>query len=277
MKLSILFLLLTTTIVCGQNDYNLVPNESGILYEKFNPANKDENRFTKNNKIFRDGVTFKYAFEHLDSKDERYYFKYLDSLDNWQFVKESESDKETHKEVIISVQPGLGGFDRIDPDYYQTVISYEYPKENGRTNFSGASGVIENEANVWMHPPRDKYFMILEINPFPYIKAPYEIGNAWTWNLRVGDFWGDPRWKTWKGKVEIKYDYRITGKETVNLLIGHLECYVVKGIATSRLGNSSLEAYFHPDYGFVKLNYVNIDGSKTNLVLENYHYSVNSK
>jgi len=47
------------------------------------------------------------------------------------------------------------------------------------------SGTIENEGNVWIHPPRDNYFKIIELNPFPYIKAPYNIGAKWAWKLKI--------------------------------------------------------------------------------------------
>ncbi len=255
----------------GLPDYELILDDDGIIIEHFDQSNTDENRFTKNNRVFQEGTSFNYAFEHLDKNGERYFFKYLDSLDNWKFISEDESDNQTHREVVISVQQGLGGFGKIYPDYSQTVIDYKYPKKDGRTKFSGASGVIENEANIWMHPPRDKYFQILELNPFPYIKTPLEIGNSWTWQLKVGDFWGDPRWKVWNGSININYNYSITGKTKLKLPIGNLECYIVEALAKSSLGESGLTAFFNPKYGFVQLNYSNIDGSKTNLILQSYY------
>ena len=58
------------------------------------------------------------------------------------------------------------------PDYNQTVLSYKI----GNDLRSFMSGVVENEKNVWIHPPRDEYFKILEINPFPFIKDLTKIG-----------------------------------------------------------------------------------------------------
>ena len=127
------------------------------------------------------------------------------------------------------------------------------------------SGAIENEANVWIHPPRDKYFKILELNPFPYAKAPYEIGTKWTWNLGIVDHWADERWKVWEGQIENEYDYEITNKRTLKTGIGEIECFVIESNAKSRIGETKLTAYFNTEYGFVKLDYTNIDGSKTNL------------
>jgi hypothetical protein len=43
---------------------------------------------------------------------------------------------------------------------------------------------------------------------------------------------------------------------------------IVKGKAKSRIGETELIAYFNPTYGFVKLDYKNIDGSRTVIELE---------
>ena len=149
------------------------------------------------------------------------------------------------------------------PDYSQTNLKYSLYDE---TSYS-MSGVIENEANVWMHPPRDYYFKILELNPFPYIKAPFEIGNKWKWSLKIGDSWADERWKMWQGSIENKYEYEIVDKRKLETELGELSCYIIKSNAKSRIGKTELTAFFHEKYGFVKLNYINIDGTKTNLEL----------
>lgn len=41
------------------------------------------------------------------------------------------------------------------------------------------SGIIENKMNVWLHLPRSEMFRMLEINPFPFIKFPPEVGAVW--------------------------------------------------------------------------------------------------
>ena len=65
--------------------------------------------------------------------------------------------------------------------------------------------------NIWLHPPREGLFKILEINPFPYIKYPLEIGNSWEWDfLEPGSNWGDERWLTWNGTLDILCEYEIT-------------------------------------------------------------------
>jgi len=130
------------------------------------------------------------------------------------------------------------------------------------------TGLIENSKNIWLHPPRLKLFSILELNPFPNVKFPLEIGKSWSWNLKIGGQWGDKRWKEWSGNIENKYQYKIVGKEIMKTGVGSLECYVIEGQAESELGITKLISYFNKKYGFVKLDYTNIDNSKLEINLQ---------
>lgn len=47
----------------------------------------------------------------------------------------------------------------------------------------------------------------------------------------------------------------------------NFECYIIESKANSTIGEARHVAYFNPKYGFVKLDYTNMDGSKTNLKL----------
>ena len=59
------------------------------------------------------------------------------------------------------------------------------------------------------------------------------------------------------------------GLKTISTKLGNLECYIVQATAKSRIGETELISYFNPKFGFVKLEYKNIDGTKTVLELEN--------
>lgn len=244
------------------NTYELVSDDMNILVEKFDSLNTNDNKYNINNEVFKIGSTFTYDFQHFTPKDEEQYFKVNDDNKSWSFVDPSSTDDAVVKSVIIGVLNGNPMVQFI-PDYNQTAVSYRF-KEGAPFSMSG---VIENEANVWIHPPRDHYFKILELNPFPYIKAPYKVRTKWTWKLLIGSQWGDERWKTWEGNIENNYQYEITDKKTLKTSLGDLECLVVESTGKSRLGTTSLTAYFHPKYGFVQLDYINIDGSKTHLKL----------
>lgn len=143
-----------------------------------------------------------------------------------------------------------------------TQVKYNYSNRLDTLSNFEKSGIIENKMNVWLHPPRSNQFRMTEINPFPYIKRPYEVGNTWTWDLEIGDQWGNWLWKEWNGNIKNQCFYTITGKEIISSAFGKILCYVVKSNAESEIGSTSLTAYFSEKFGFVKLFYTNIDGSE---------------
>ena len=79
-----------------------------------------------------------------------------------------------------------------------------------------------------------------------------------------------PRTSTleWKRGIENSYDYQIIEKKNILTNLGNIDCYIIKAIATSRIGETELVSYFNPEFGFVKLEYKNIDGTKTVLEIE---------
>lgn len=240
--------------------------DDGIYIEK-SLTDSSQNRYTIDNKIYTPNR--KYIFDYYILKNEdtlKIIVSQMPSPDDdfdrtWEFIKNDIKHQDQIETISITVQNGIY-------DKYETMLKYEYQYSTdlGYSSFSSTSGVIENEINTWIHPQRDKYFMILELNPFPYIQQPFRTGNKWTWCLIIGDHWKDNRWKLWEGRIKNNYEYEIIGKENLKTSIGELDCWIVQGIAVSEIGATGLIAYFSEEYGFVKLDYVNIDQSK--LVIE---------
>lgn len=269
---SLIVLFFTFCISCkseAQKNYELISDDDGIIVEKFDSAVNNENKYNDNNRIFKVGNSLVYKFEHISTDNQKKLFRIID--DEWEFVNKDDSSANTISAIVIGVEAGNPMAEFI-PEYNQTNITYTLGKQK---TFS-MSGLIENEANIWMHPPRDYYFRILELNPFPYIKAPYKVGNKWTWKLEIGDSWADERWKTWSGKILNEYNYQITDNITLKTAIGDIDCLVINSSAKSRIGETSLISYFNPTYGFVKLNYTNIDSSQTNLDLIEFTSETNN-
>ncbi|PKV52047.1 hypothetical protein ATE84_4148 [Aquimarina sp. MAR_2010_214] len=252
-------------------DYKLI-KEEGVFVEVFDSTNVKLTRFTDNNNVYRKKLEFIYSYKHITKNNSKYYFKEDPSIDgwrdSWKFVPADSIDENTILEVKIKIEEGLKTIIQYEPDYNQTVAQYSYLTKDELPAFNSISGIIENEKNVWMHPPRDKYFRILELNPFPYIQTPFEVDNKWNWSLKIDSDWGDKRWLTWKGVIENNYTYEITDKKKINTAFGKLECYTINATATSRLGETKLTSLFNTEYGFIKLLYTNIDGSKTKLQLD---------
>lgn len=236
-------------------DYTLIDNY--IYVEKFDSTNRDKNRYDYDNQIFRHHAVFKYAYEYEDASGKPFYVKGFPY--DWEFIPKGNRDDQTITTVIITVKPN-----KAYKDYPQTRVSYAYPPYGTHS----ASGVVENQMNVWLHPPRDGFFEILELNPFPYIKKPYVVGNNWLWSLEIGSQWADKRWKEWEGNITNRYKYEITGKEVMDTKLGSLLCYQISSHAESSLGRTELIAYFNEENGFIRLDYKNIDGSKVSMELE---------
>ncbi len=247
--------------------------KGGIFVEKFDSEIKDENRYTANNSVYRGGKQFVFDFKHISNENVVYYFQEdtqnEDWRTNWKFVRFDSISEKTITKVKVSVIPGLKPLIDQIPNYDQSIVKFQYQANNTISDINSISGLIENEKNIWLHPPRDKYFRILELNPFPFIKSPFEIGNKWKWQLEIESTWGDKRWKTWEGNIVNRCDYEIVGIKTIKTPFGDLECLEIRSVGVSELGKTELLALFNAEFGFVELHYKNIDGSQTQLLLEN--------
>ena len=271
-QVTLIILIYLSIINCKSQEIEagFIFDDKGIYVEKFDSLNQDENRFTSNNNIFTSGKRFIYDYYYQDKSGEKYYFA-KDSVskeNNWKLVLTELETQNSINKVILTISYGLSPFISFLPDYNQTVIKYDYKLINGDFLDNEMTGVIENERNIWLHPPRTAYFKILEINPFPYIKKPFEIGNKWEWNLRIGSSWSNKRWLLWEGNIENRYIYEITNKVILKTKLGDLECFEISSQAKSSIWETELISYFNENFGFIKLIYTNCDSSKITLELE---------
>jgi hypothetical protein len=130
------------------------------------------------------------------------------------------------------------------------------------TGTKSGTGVKETSDRVWIHPPRFDEYSILELSPFPEIKLPFKLGQEWDWELAVGSHWSNPAWAVWKGEMAVRTHYKSISNQLVTTPLGQLTCHKVTAIASCTSGSASLALLFHPQYGFVELDYVNIDGKR---------------
>lgn len=241
----------------SQGDFSVI--EEGIFVEKFDSSFTDENRYNLDNKVFTVGKKFVFDYSYTDKNGEQFYFE--GGRDGWNFVPVNTDRYYVVKTIEIEVLSGLKPMIDQIPEYNQTLLKFTCPPNTDYT----ISGVVENYRNVWMHPPREALFKILELNPFPFIQEPYEVGKSWDWELDISNEWADPRWATWEGSVTNIYQYEITDKKTISTKLGDLECLIVKASAKSELGTTHLTGAFNTEYGFVDLDFINIDGTKLKL------------
>lgn len=269
MKKSFFILWVIILYSCVQNQNiedlkkNFIFDELGIYLEKTQPIDSNPDRYTVDNRVYR--INRRFVFDYyiirqgdtLKIKAPKIAAPGSDSRREWEFIDENSTHEDKIETISINVLPGISNDNQTMLEY-----EYQYPIDLGYNPFSSTSGVIENAMNTWMHPHRDKCFMILELNPFPFIQQPFEVGNRWTWSLRIGEYWGDNRWKTWIGSIVNNYEYEIIGKEPLKTNVGEMDCWIVQSIATSSIGLTGLIAYYNEENGFVKLDYINIDKSR---------------
>ena len=258
-------------------EYDLVL-EDGIYVESFNQEITDENRYNYNNTIYKLCREFSYDYYYEDTEGNQFFMErekgdeeptLQEEFQKWSFVPKESPTSRTTLQIELRARGGLEPFSSNYPDYNQTIIKYSDRLENGKCTQRAETGVIENEMNVWIHPPRHGLFAMLELAPFPFIQAPYEVGNTWVFDfVRInGDEWSDPRWLEFEGQINIISTYEITDIITLSTEFGSLECFEITGIARNPHGAASLVSYFNSEYGFVKLEYTNIDSTKVILEL----------
>ncbi len=279
LKFAILFSLVFSNPACKddcpdnlmQYEYTLAL-EDGIYVEKFDPDITDSERYNSNNEIYTICREFIFDYYYEDVDGNQFLFEREkgdmvlggEEFENWFFVPRNDPGKRTIVKFQNKVSGGLKPFIEFDPTFNQTIFRFYDIQENGKSQERGRTGLIENERNVWLHPHRHGLFAMTEFAPFPYIQSPYEIGNSWEWDYisLSAENWSDPRWLEFEGQLEIVSNYEITDVKYMDTPLGQLQCFEITAVATNEYGAAKLVSYFNEEYGFVKLDYANIDGSK---------------
>jgi hypothetical protein len=146
----------------------------------------------------------------------------------------------------------------------QINLGYSY---NAHTAPNSFAGVFEHDSLLWIHPPREGFYRVLELSPYPYIQLPARLGHQWSWQLEVGDSWSNPLWATWRGLINVQSHYQVLRQQWLTTPLGPLHCWVVRAQTSSPVGSSSLDLWYHPVYGFVRLNYLTVQGKRVNFKL----------
>lgn len=150
-------------------------------------------------------------------------------------------------------------------EYGQTRSSWTSTGENSWKSYSG---IEESDTAVWIHPPRTGLYRKLELSPFPMIKYPLEVGNEWTWKLLVGSHYSVDGYAEWGDTPEqFVSNYRITREVPLSTKLGVVNCYEIDSFTKSNFEQTELKAFYSTDYGFVKLEYLNIDKGRLTIEL----------
>lgn len=127
--------------------------------------------------------------------------------------------------------------------YYIDLVGGEY------------TGIVENNRNVWIHPPRGNFFKVLNTCPYPYVQLPLYIGRKWSDKMRISNHWADPNWAIWEKKLKMDLSYEVIGKESISVNDKEYECFVIKSVAISKIGKCELLFYYNEELGFINMRY----------------------
>lgn len=212
----------------------------------------------QNNLIYSLGKEFVFAFDIIEDSNFLYLTK--NEINEFKLTTISE-DSINISEIYLNVIKArfLGRTNKN-----QTKIIYRFAPH---PKFTASTGVVENDKNVWLHPPRNGFFKSLETCPFPYIKKGQEIEKKWQDSMSIGNHWSNVVWGEWEGRLLLKYEYEFAGKELINTDLGQINCIKIEAKAKSRVGTSYLTSYYSDIFGFVRLEYVLFNGLKINLKL----------
>jgi len=210
----------------------------------------EKKKVDPNNSVFTLGREF--VYNYVIRQDSKRFFIQENESTNFELTQNEDSLKisEVHLTVI---KPKI--FRRTNKNQTEVIYSYE---PNPTT--ASQTGIVENEINVWIHPPRRGFFRSLETCPFPYLKLGEPIGYQWSDSMSISSRWSDEKWGEWEDRLLLNYDYKIMATENLESPFGEVECTVISAKATSKLGQSELIAHFSPEYGFVRLSYTLFNG-----------------
>lgn len=244
---------------------NTTMQRNGVAIEHSVRSGNFLNAYNSDNEIYRPGRIWRYQLKA--AKNNQLHKFEVNRRGDWRLVpagKRSNGPWQKVDELVMEVVDGFGPYDQ---DFNQTVIKYSYRISGKKDTNEFFTGLVENGANVWLHPLRKDLFEILALNPYPFVQRPLEVGKRFDFELPVHENWSNPEWKKWYGTLENNCKYEIVKKRKVDLAFGVRTPFAVMSECENEIGSTGLVAYFDEEMGFVKLDYRNIDDSWLSLEL----------
>jgi len=131
------------------------------------------------------------------------------------------------------------------------------------------TGVAETPNEIFLHPPRNDKYAILEFSPFPIVHFPLSVGKEWIWSLEIGSHWAKMAGiKNLNKTYTFEHSYKVTRDTTILFNGGKVNCFVIEANCRSPYGKSRLITYFNNEYGFMKMDYLNMDNSRFIFLLQ---------
>lgn len=222
---------------------------SNGIAQDYNKVYIEKKNIDADNIVYKVGSTYYFSYQIKGKEGEELF---IDSKDAEKLtsIKEESLLPQFKMEVIEPIKGKR-------TNKRQTEIRYSFEP---MTDFRVSTGLVENEQNVWLHPMRSRFFKALETVPFPYIHLGKAIGYTWSDQMVISDYWSNPLWGEWTGKLLLDYKYTIEKQEKITTVFGELPCLRVVATAKSTLGETELVSCFSEQYGFVRMEYKLVTG-----------------
>lgn len=142
----------------------------------------------------------------------------------------------------------------------QVTVEYEYLRE-GKVFDKETTGIEDNSKLVTIHPPRNFYFDIAEIIPFPFITKPFGSGfrSSSFITIQKASFLNRKgNQKINLAGKKINQQIALTGSSIIYVVNQKLKCFVIEGKNLNyinELGQFSGKYFFNEKYGFIKIIY----------------------
>ena len=140
----------------------------------------------------------------------------------------------------------------------QTTIHWKY-FDQGKQQFSEATGVKENNKKVFLHPPRSGKFLFTELSSFPFIYFPPKLGDVTSGTTIISTGFGE--WDGSSIKTSDTLQARLLSNE--GIAVGD-SVWITSGISEKTpLGRLQTKTAFHSKFGFVRVSYNFLDSNKS--------------
>lgn len=136
------------------------------------------------------------------------------------------------------------------------------------------TGIGQDDSSLFIHPPRDGRFQVLQFCPYPYF---YSNKSSWHWDFKIGSHWGIDSLYPIKEADTFRIDYQLAGeKSLINTVSGPIQCCYVAAKSTSRFGVARSNFYLDNDKGIVSFEMIPVDGTKYEFSLIQYVNSLDT-
>ncbi len=273
-KRFLLLLSLLAFVACQSESEPLPPFYNVEAPEQFKDVGPLNTAFTQDNFIYKPGKIFTFEYTYTSEEGQEILIgvdaeseAFGQGTIPWKLVPVADATISDYPVASVGIsvfatQTPMVGF---LPE--QTIIRYGFYNEVGEIGFGELTGLIEDSTKVWLHPPRALGFVILEFSPFPEILKPFDKDTSWVREMHIPQQWSEKLNLDVDGSTSMQITYKQGAQQTMTTPLGELDCYKVTAESTGKLGQTQATFYFHEEFGFVQMEYDNIDGSRLQFVL----------